>query len=130
MMEAAKDEVRDVINFEILEPSESPYCSSALIVKKKDNTNIVCIDFRTLNKVTVSDAEPMPNMKEIFMKIAGEERANLCAFRMFVRFVLVWICRFPPPLGVWEGLEFVIVALPGHFSYLFSTDIYMAQHLR
>ena len=32
----------------------------------------------------------------------GEERANLSAFRTFVRFVLVWICRFPLPLGVWE----------------------------
>ena len=31
------------------------------------------------------------------------ERANLSAFRTFVRFVLVWICRFPLPLGVWEG---------------------------
>ena len=49
----------------------------------------------------------------------GEERANLCAFRTFVRFVFVWICRFPLPLGVWEGLRFVIVALPGLFSYLF-----------
>ena len=47
----------------------------------------------------------------------GEERANLSAFHTFVRFVLVWICRFPLPLGVWEGL--VIVALPGLFSYLF-----------
>ena len=25
----------------------------------------------------------------------GEERATLSAFRMFDRFVLVWICRFP-----------------------------------
>ena len=49
----------------------------------------------------------------------GEERANIGAFRTFVRFVLVWICRFPLPLGVWEGLKFVIVALPGLFSYLF-----------
>ena len=49
----------------------------------------------------------------------GEERANLSAFRTFVRFVLVWICRFPHLLGVWEGLRFVIVALPGLFSYLF-----------
>ena len=48
----------------------------------------------------------------------GEERANLSAFRTFVRFVLVWICRFPLPLGVWEGLRFVIVALPGLFSDL------------
>ena len=52
----------------------------------------------------------------------GEERANLSAFRTFVRFVLVWICRFPLPLGVLEGLRFVIVALPGLFSYLFCVQ--------
>ena len=46
-------------------------------------------------------------------------KANLSAFRTFVRFVLVWFCRFPLPLGVWEGPRFVIVALPGLFSYLF-----------
>ena len=49
----------------------------------------------------------------------GEERANLSAFRTFVRFVLIWICRFSLPLCVWEGLRFVIVALPGLFSCLF-----------
>ena len=47
----------------------------------------------------------------------GEERANLSAFRTFVRFVLVWICRFP--LRVWEWLRFVIVTMPGPFHYLF-----------
>ena len=40
---------------------------------------------------------------------------------LFVR--LFYLClfgrRFPLPLGVWEGLRFVIVALPGLFSYLF-----------
>ena len=49
----------------------------------------------------------------------GEERANLSAFHAFVRFALVWFCLFPLPLGVWEGLRFVSVALPGLFSYLF-----------
>ena len=49
----------------------------------------------------------------------GEERANLSAFRTFVQFVLVWFYRFRLPLSVWEGLRFVIVALPGLFSYLF-----------
>ena len=49
----------------------------------------------------------------------GEERAYLSAFRMFDRFVFVWICRFPLPLDVWEGLRFVILALRGLFSYLF-----------
>ena len=49
----------------------------------------------------------------------GEGRASLSAFHMFHRVVLVWICRFPLPLNVREGLRFVIVALPGLFSYLF-----------
>ena len=56
----------------------------------------------------------------------GEERANLSAFRTFVRFVLVWICRFPLPLSVWEELRFVIVALPGLFSYLFCITVLLA----
>ena len=55
----------------------------------------------------------------------GEERGNLSAFRTFVRFVLVWIFRIPLPLGVWEGLRFVIVALPGLFSYFFFSYICM-----
>ena len=51
--------------------------------------------------------------------LKGGAGAGLGAFRAFVRFVLVWVCRFALPLGVWEGLRFVIVALPGLFSYLF-----------
>ena len=46
---------------------------------------------------------------------AGE---GLDPFRTFVLFVLVWICRFPLPLGVWEGLRSVIVALLPFFSYM------------
>ena len=42
----------------------------------------------------------------------GEERGNLSAFRTFVRFALVWFCLFLLPLGIWEGLQFVIVTLP------------------
>ena len=49
----------------------------------------------------------------------GKERAYLSAIRAFVRFALVWFCLFPLPLGVWERLRFMIVALPGLFSYLF-----------
>ena len=35
----------------------------------------------------------------------GEEKANLRAFRTFVRFALVWFCLFPLPLSVWDGLR-------------------------
>ena len=50
----------------------------------------------------------------------GEERANLSAFRTFVRFALIWFCLFPLPLGVWEWLRLVIVAHPGLFLTFFA----------
>ena len=53
----------------------------------------------------------------------GEERANLSAFRTFVRFALVLFYLFPLPLGAWEGLRFVIVALPGLYSYPFFSKV-------
>ena len=48
-----------------------------------------------------------------------EEKANLSAFRTFVRFALVWFCLFPLLLGVREGMRLVIVALPELLSYPF-----------
>ena len=48
----------------------------------------------------------------------GEERANLRAFCTFVHFVLVWFCRFPVPLGVWEGLRSL------HFSLTFFYGVH------
>ena len=46
----------------------------------------------------------------------------------FVRlFDLCLFGRFPLPLGVWEGLRFVIVALPGLFSYLFFSKTYASR---
>ena len=44
--------------------------------------------------------------------------------------MLVWICRFSLPPGVWKGLWFVIVALPGLFSYLcFNQEILLLFYL-
>ena len=57
----------------------------------------------------------------------GEERANLNAFRMFVRFALVWFCLFPLPLGVWEGLRLVVLALPGLFLLPLFFFIYLIE---
>ena len=43
------------------------------------------------------------------------KRANLSAFCTFVRFVLVWICRFSLPLGVWKGFRFCDCGTPWTF---------------
>ena len=60
----------------------------------------------------------------ITITLLREERANLCAFRTNVIYMLDWFYRFPLPLGVWKGLRFVIVALPGLLSYPFWGSVF------
>ena len=86
MMEAVGDDVRTMLELKVIERSESPYCSPILIVKKKDNSNRFCIDFRVLNKITVFDAEPMPSMEQIFSKLAGYK----------------WITKMDLSKGYWQ----------------------------
>ena len=62
-----------MIDLDVIEPSVSPYSSSVVLVPKKDGSVRFCIDFRKVNKVTEFDAEPMPNMEEVIIKMSGHK---------------------------------------------------------
>ncbi|GFS11869.1 reverse transcriptase [Elysia marginata] len=68
------EEVRNMLNAGIIEPSDSPYCSPSVIVKKRDGGNRYCVDFRLLNNLTVFDAEPMPRLDDLFQQIGTESK--------------------------------------------------------
>ena len=53
-------EVAELIERGMLVPSKSPWASPILIVKKKDGSNRVVIDYQKLNKVTKKDSYPLP----------------------------------------------------------------------
>ena len=41
-----------------------------MVVKKKDNANRVCVDYRKLNKLTVVDPEPLPTAGDLFHNLS------------------------------------------------------------
>ena len=48
----------------IIQTSESPWASPIVIVPKKTGDLRICVDYRLLNSVTVTDRYPIPNMQD------------------------------------------------------------------
>lgn len=70
-IEEAEKQVRSMLNEGIVEESNSPYCSEFVLVKKKDGSYRMCIDFRWLNKITKKDAYTLPDIEDCLYQIAG-----------------------------------------------------------
>lgn len=71
--ETLKKDLDDMIKMGVIRESNSPYASPVVVVKKKDSSNRVCVDFRKLNKLTVFDPEPMPAAVDLFQKLNGDK---------------------------------------------------------
>ena len=54
-----------------IRPSTSPYGAMALIVRKKDGTARVVVDYRALNDQTIKNKYPLPLMDELFDRVVN-----------------------------------------------------------
>lgn len=64
-----ESQVKEWLNSGIIEPSSSEFSSPLVIVKKKDGTPRVCVDYRRLNKVVVKDRFPLPLIEDILDRL-------------------------------------------------------------
>ena len=72
----ARKHVKELLDNDIIEPSNSPYNSPLLIVlKKPDFQGIIktrmVIDYSALNSKTIGDAYPLPNICDILDQLGG-----------------------------------------------------------
>ena len=73
MREELRNEVDTMLEMGVVRPSTSPYASPIVMVKKKDGSNRVCVDFRKLNKITEVDPEPMTTAEDLFRRLSGKK---------------------------------------------------------
>ncbi|XP_077551761.1 uncharacterized protein LOC144165881 [Haemaphysalis longicornis] len=71
--ETIEKEVQDMLAMGIIEKSQSPYNAPLVAIKKPDGTIRLCIDFRELNKLLVSDCEPIPRI-DVVLALAGKKK--------------------------------------------------------
>jgi hypothetical protein len=52
-------------------PSSSPWGAPVLFVEKKDGTQWMCVDYRSLNEVTIKNKYPLPRIEDLFDYMKG-----------------------------------------------------------
>ena len=52
-----------------IRPSASPWGSPFLFVDKKDGTKRMCVDYRTLNSMTIKNRYPLPRIDDLLDRL-------------------------------------------------------------
>ena len=69
--EAVKAHINQLLETQIIRESSSPYASPIVLVKKKDGSLRMCVDYRQLNSKTRKDSFPLPRIEESLDALAG-----------------------------------------------------------
>lgn len=68
--EVIDKQIRQLLDWDVIEPSDSSTSYPVLLVRQPKGWRF-CIDYRGLNKVTVTDKYPLPRADDIFDALAG-----------------------------------------------------------
>lgn len=69
--EAVKTHIRQLLDNQVIRESSSPYASPIVLVRKKDGSLRMCVDYRHLNSKTRKDAFPLPRIEESLDALSG-----------------------------------------------------------
>ena len=66
-----KDLLADMEKKDVIRPSNSPWASPIVLVRKRDGSHRFCVDYRKLNAVTRKDAYPIPRIDDTLDTLSG-----------------------------------------------------------
>lgn len=70
-------EIDEMLASNVLRPSNSPYSSEVVMIRKPDGTWRFCIDFRQLNSHTIKDKYPLPRISNLLRAVKGSRHSTL-----------------------------------------------------
>ena len=73
LAEEIEKQCEELNSLDIIESSISPWSAPIVPIRKKDGALRMCIDYRQLNKVTVPDKFPVPNLLDSLFGLSGTE---------------------------------------------------------
>jgi len=60
-----KKQIEELLDKRFIKPSVSPWGALVLLVKQKDGTIRLCVDYHQLNKITINNKYPLPRIDDL-----------------------------------------------------------------
>jgi hypothetical protein len=70
-LEKLKEQLKELLEKRFVRPSVSPWGAPVLLVKKKDGSMRLWIDYRQLNKATIKNKYPLPRIDDLMDQLVG-----------------------------------------------------------
>ena len=122
-----KKQLRELLDKGYVQPSSSPWGAPVLFVEKKDGTQRMCIDYRSLNEVTIKNKYPLPRIDDLFDQLKGACVFSKIDFRsgyhqLRIRRSDIPKTAFVTRYGLYEFtvMSFGLTNAPAYFMYLMN----------
>jgi hypothetical protein len=66
-----KKQIEELLEKGFICPSSSPWGALVLFVNKKDGSRRMCVDYRSLNEVTIKNKYSLPRIEDLFDQMRG-----------------------------------------------------------
>jgi hypothetical protein len=127
-----KNQLQELLDKGYIHPSSSPWGCPALVVKKKDGSLRLCVDYRLLNAVTIKNRYPLPRIDVLFNQLAGAKVFSKIDLRSGYHQIKIRPCdvsktAFSTRYGLYEFLvmSFGLTNAPAYFMYLMNSVFMM-----
>ena len=67
----AKRHIQELLDAKIISPSSSPFASPIVLVRKKNGSLRMCVDYRKVNARTIKDGFAIPKVEDLLVTLSG-----------------------------------------------------------
>jgi hypothetical protein len=122
-----KEHIKELLEKGFICPSSSPWGALVIFVLKKDGTQRLCVNYHTLNEVTVKNKYPLPRIDDLFDQLRGACAFSKINLRSEYHQLKIRECDMPKTAfilryGMYEYMvmSFGLTNAPAYFMYLIN----------
>ncbi|GBG69713.1 hypothetical protein CBR_g4544 [Chara braunii] len=123
-LDELRRQLKELVEKGWIRPSVSPYGSPVLFVPKKEGTIRMCIDYRSLNAITVKNREPLSRIDDLLDRVQGCRYFSKIDLKSGYHQIAIWPedqhkTAFQTRYGLYEFvvMPFGLCNAPGTFQH-------------